>query len=516
MNGRSYLLFSHLLLLHFSIKSVQTLCNLPAPWRGQWYQRGMSSLLEITDEHIQTKGRCIDGLPLEQYYLFTDRINRCTRCLLFIERHLNLLQYRESECSDVDEIPNVQSCPNLIGPDAALYTLHRNHSQAQLCPIQAPYRLTHLIKDGSICQKALPSSFIGECANQQQFHLHLSPCSSYQQTLDLQLVCVGTWTEGFHTYFVTRIINHSRRDSSSQNQYACFHFLTKQNDGSGDLLLGMATDDSCRDLNSKSLSTVMTLSSRRHSEKQSNRSCLFPIEYHQTEWISLNRSYRLLITHSDMDLFDVDHQGYHQRHQCLDESSSSNYRIRSLNNCDVAQQCVRFLHRTSSVLEMIFYDCHNDQSIRSSWTFLRPNLVSNSCPRSIGSLYLQSMLNARVQRQINYQMSIGCDEKEKILITQQDRGDLDLISTIEIERCLASWQSDDGQIVSIIAQSISTNLSYCLIFQMNERILIRNHSSSCSSASPIIYSAKHLQMCSRSSHHLSNLILLVFFIVILR
>lgn len=89
---------------------------------------------------------------------------------------------------------------------------------------------------------------------------------------------------------------------------------------------------------------------------------------------------------------------------------------------DVVQQCVRFLHRTSSVLEVIFYDCHNDQSIRSSWTFLRPNLVSNSCPRSIGSLYLQSMLNARVQRQINYQMSIGCDEKEKILITRQDRG----------------------------------------------------------------------------------------------
>lgn len=52
---------------------VHALCNLPVAWRGHWYQRGMSSLLEITDEHIQTKGRCIDGLPLEQYYLFTDR-----------------------------------------------------------------------------------------------------------------------------------------------------------------------------------------------------------------------------------------------------------------------------------------------------------------------------------------------------------------------------------------------------------------------------------------------------------
>lgn len=52
---------------------VHALCNLPVAWRGHWYQHGISSLLEITDEHIQTKGRCIDGLPLEQYYLFTDR-----------------------------------------------------------------------------------------------------------------------------------------------------------------------------------------------------------------------------------------------------------------------------------------------------------------------------------------------------------------------------------------------------------------------------------------------------------
>lgn len=43
------------------------------------------------------------------------------------------------------------------------------------------------------------------------------------------------------------------------------NFLTKQNDGPGELLLGMATDDSCRDLNSKSMSTVMTLSSRSTS-----------------------------------------------------------------------------------------------------------------------------------------------------------------------------------------------------------------------------------------------------------
>lgn len=30
------------------------------------------------------------------------------------------------ECNDADDVPNVLACPNMIAPDAALYTLHRS------------------------------------------------------------------------------------------------------------------------------------------------------------------------------------------------------------------------------------------------------------------------------------------------------------------------------------------------------------------------------------------------------
>ncbi|CAF4341238.1 unnamed protein product, partial [Adineta steineri] len=98
---------------------------MPTAWLGLWYQRGMNSLLEITNDQIQSKGFCLDVLSAQQYYLFNDRTNLCTRCLLFIPRHINLLQYRESECIDVDEQLNITACPNMIALDAALYTLHR-------------------------------------------------------------------------------------------------------------------------------------------------------------------------------------------------------------------------------------------------------------------------------------------------------------------------------------------------------------------------------------------------------
>jgi len=51
-----------------------------------------------------------------------------------------------------------------------------DNSQAQLCPIEGRYSI---IKDNSFCDQSL-----SQCANKQEFHLHISPaCSSSQSTL---------------------------------------------------------------------------------------------------------------------------------------------------------------------------------------------------------------------------------------------------------------------------------------------------------------------------------------------
>jgi len=46
---------------------------MPTAWIGSWYQRGMNSLIEITNDYIQTKGFCIDGQLADEYYLFSDQ-----------------------------------------------------------------------------------------------------------------------------------------------------------------------------------------------------------------------------------------------------------------------------------------------------------------------------------------------------------------------------------------------------------------------------------------------------------
>ncbi|CAF1217230.1 unnamed protein product [Adineta steineri] len=487
---------------------------MPTAWLGSWYQRGMSSLLQITIDHVQTKGRCLDVLPIPQYYLFNDSINRCTRCLLFIERHSNLLQYRESECSDADDQLNVTSCPNMIAPDAALYTLHRNNSKPQLCPIQPPFLLTNLNKDGLICRQSTALSYIGECANDYQFRLHLLSCSTHQQTFDLQFVCVGTWIEGFHTYFVTRILS-----KQSNNQYACFHFLTKQKDLSSSFQLSMATDDSCRDLNSKSMSTVMTLSSiNRQIGNESNiSSCIFPEEFQDYEWYSLNRTIQMIIKSTDIELINLKNKGNNKRFHCLQSINSLKYQIQSFTNCEVYEECLQINQQANNVLELVLTNCNsNNNRYKRILTFVTKSKSLSSCPTSIGHLLLETNLNHNRQRFLRknpFQMSVGCDNKEKLMIYQTEK-DPDYRLLTQTDTCLASWRSDDLSIIYLIAQSIYSNASYCLSFQMSDSIIIRNNSHDCSfnnsedETSISIYSAKLLNPCSQSQQLLFKYILL--------
>ena len=63
--------------------------------------------------------------------------------------------------------------------------IHSDQSKPQTCPIQPPFLLTNIIKDGSTCQQSISSSYLNQCADDRQFHLHLAPCSSHHAVLGL-------------------------------------------------------------------------------------------------------------------------------------------------------------------------------------------------------------------------------------------------------------------------------------------------------------------------------------------
>jgi hypothetical protein len=86
-------------------------CLLPHTWQGSWSfnlptdqtqtqsKPGSSSNHQIKRNRIDrigflNKGNCV--MSRQEKYFFYDNLNKCHRCLFVIQRHYNVLQYRES------------------------------------------------------------------------------------------------------------------------------------------------------------------------------------------------------------------------------------------------------------------------------------------------------------------------------------------------------------------------------------------------------------------------------------
>ena len=90
-------------------------CVLPESWQGTWSELKQikeslkfgstldglygavrrSSAIELTAKNFLSKGQC--SLRHGDLYLFHDRLEKCHRCLRIVQKHLNVIQYRESE-----------------------------------------------------------------------------------------------------------------------------------------------------------------------------------------------------------------------------------------------------------------------------------------------------------------------------------------------------------------------------------------------------------------------------------
>ncbi len=91
---------------------------------------------------------------------------------------------------------------------------------------------------------------------------------------------------------------------------------------------------------------------------------------------------------------------------------------------DVKDECLRINRPANNVLELIFRNCHDHAENRTSM-FLTKSKSLSSCPVSIGHLLLESNYNhhrSLILRKRIFQMSVGCDRKEKLMIYQREKG----------------------------------------------------------------------------------------------
>ena len=173
-------------------------------------------------------------------------------------------------------------------------------------------------------------------------------------------------------------------------------------------------------------------------DQEKNMSCIFPNDLQDYQWYSLNHTIEMFITNDNIEFRNSQIK---KRFHCLQELDSSNYRIRAFTNwykssflieriiyflfiSDVKVQCLKIIRRATNILELILTNCDDNQS-NQTFVFLRKTDSYSSCPISIGHLLLESNLNhhhSEISKKNLFQISVGCEKKEKLMIYQTDRG----------------------------------------------------------------------------------------------
>jgi len=64
-------------------------------------------------------------------------------------------------------------------------------------------------------------------------------------------------------------------------------------------------------------------------DNELNMSCIFPDEFQQYQWYSLNGTIQMLITNNDIELINHEEKENNKRFHCLQSIDLLNYRIRS-------------------------------------------------------------------------------------------------------------------------------------------------------------------------------------------
>lgn len=179
-------------------------CQLPPTWAGRWYQANGREPIRVTNTEISDKGICRDQKG-DKYLFETTQTttttaqnsqakhNKCLVCLVINERHLNVLQYKESSCqpapsnyihgnnstnnnnnyfglSNTEEDHKLlDSICNEITGDAQLESLFRLDTPNIECPISGKYTFTY-----DTCHEA--QSSLDSCIDKKQLNFKYAAC----------------------------------------------------------------------------------------------------------------------------------------------------------------------------------------------------------------------------------------------------------------------------------------------------------------------------------------------------
>ncbi|CAH0727998.1 unnamed protein product, partial [Brenthis ino] len=188
-------------------------CAFPARWQGRWFQSGVIQPIMIDGAILSNKGRCLSSEG--DKFLIVDE-KGCYRCVVMHEKHINVLQYKETFCHRRDALPHLCS---LITGDALLYSMFRENAEPVDCPLKGPFSFTYNRGHGD-CK--IPASSIESCTEDSRLLLNYQACPDVygsESTVE-ELECLATWKEGSLRFLVGKL--HHNHATSNEDRYRCF------------------------------------------------------------------------------------------------------------------------------------------------------------------------------------------------------------------------------------------------------------------------------------------------------
>ncbi|VEN43193.1 unnamed protein product [Callosobruchus maculatus] len=305
-------IITHLIIFIYMLQYTYTFkqsgsCYFPERWEGTWFQSGVRQPIVIEGPRLSTKGRCL-GSEGDKFLLVDDK-RACYRCVVIHEKHVNVLQYKETYCHGREALPSL--CAMITG-DALLYSMFRETAVSIPCPFRGPFLFAYNRGHGECRQ---PLSNIDACADDSRLLLSYQACPDVHgsESAVEELECLAVWKEGSSRYLVGKL--HHNHATSNEDRFRCFVYeKAAEGEDDVDYRVAQSGDATCNGLFSATEgSRTMTLKRALLQSK-----CRFPFWLsNYNHWHTLDYSATYSFHHRNSTLKITNSSGAEMKVVCV-------------------------------------------------------------------------------------------------------------------------------------------------------------------------------------------------------
>ncbi|XP_055525511.1 uncharacterized protein LOC129718605 isoform X2 [Wyeomyia smithii] len=325
-------------------------CAFPKRWEGRWFQSGVQQEITIEGSTLSTRGRCIASEG-DKFLLVNEK--GCHRCVVIYQKHINILQYKESMgCKGRETLHYL--CEQIPG-DALLYSMFKINPEPIKCPLSGSFTFTYNRGHGE-CKN--PVSKMDMCTEDSRLLLNFQACPDVPGTESTveELTCLAWWKDGNSRYLVG-LVSHYHA-TSNEDRFRCFVYEKISGSGAAnadaEYKLAQSGDATCNGLESAEVgSRIMTLRRAPMTER-----CDFPAWFKgPRHWHALMGNANYIFHPSDGSLHIVKPSGYMEARALCEQINKQTATemmavVHHTTGCTSGYMCVMFYRRDTHVAEL--------------------------------------------------------------------------------------------------------------------------------------------------------------------